>query len=259
MIKRTTHEERLRIAREICEEVRNALADDLRAFVIFASVAKREDGPYSDLELMAIVTDDYAEDACGFMRDRVYCEVYYVPFAKALKDASEVDTDWPIAADQWHRMKPLYIKEGDDCLEQIRTTAQQLLKDEDKFRRCAGEVMVEVQEEVCSLMNARERKVASDISTQLFHFSSSVLRMAGVLNRYFYQSLRNAWEESKSLPDLPADYTRLIEIIHGEVETSLDNRYNAALELWENAKVWMKGQGIEWEAQDLKLPKKKEA
>lgn len=256
MIRRATHTERLRLAKEICQEVKDALGDDLKAFVIFASTAKNQDGPYSDLELMAVVTDDYKKDACGFMRDDVYCEVYYEPFSKALKDAAEVDTDWPIAADQWHRMMPIYIREGDDCLDQIRTAAQEVLKDEAKFRKCAGEVMGEVQEEYASLMNAWERKVASDILTQLFHFSSSVLRLVGVVNHYFYQSYRNAWEESKELAELPKNYVDLIELVHGEVETSLQNRYNAALELWQNIEIWMAEQGIEWTRSDLKLPKK---
>jgi len=148
------------------------------------------------------------------------------------------------------------IRECDDCLVQIRTTAQEVLKDDDKFRRCAGEVTVEVQEEICSLMNDWERKVASDISTQLFHFLVSVLRMVGIVNRHFYPSYRNAWEESKDLPNLPKDYVRLIEIVHGEVETDLQTRYNAALELWQNIQDWVKEQGIEWTRSDLELPKK---
>lgn len=259
MIRRASHEDRLRIAGEIRDEVKAALGDDLRAFVIFASTAKKEDGPYSDLELMAITTDDYEEEACGFMRNGVYCEVYYVPYLKALKDAAKVDSEWPVSADQWHRMLPVYIREGDDCIEQIKSAARQSLTAEEEFSKNIRWGIYELREAVSQLMNAWERGVRSDVSTYLYWFSYCVVKEIAFVNRYFFQSLRNAWEESKKLPNLPADYARLIELVHGEVASPLEDRYNAALKLWDNVNVWVKEQGIRWEQKDLELPKKKEA
>lgn len=257
MIQRASHEDRLRIAGEIRDEVKAALGDDLRAFVIFASTAKKEDGPYSDLELMAITTDNYAEDACGFMRDGVYCEVYYIPFSKALKEAKKIDYDWPVSADQWHRMLPIYVKENDDCLGYIQTAAWQSLNQEEKFRRYAREAMFPVQEDIGSLMNAWEQGVRSDIATNLFHFSRSVVHLVAFVNRHFYPSMRNAWEESKGFEKLPKDYTSLIETVHGERSAPLGARYMAALELWQNTLDWMRELGIDWEQEGrFKLPRR---
>lgn len=260
MMRRATHEERLELAQKICEEVKGVLRDDLRAFVIFASVAKNEDGPYSDVEMMAITTDRYEEYCSEFMRDGIRCEVDFTPLSSAIKYADEVDAEWPVAADQWHRFQPIYLKEGDDCLDRIREAAQRSLDAEEKFTHEICMAMLVGYEEIATMMNARERNVPSDVATGLSNFALTVLRLVGFINRHFYQSMRNAWEDSKALSDLPKDYARLIEIVHGEVACSLEDRYNAALELWENIKLWAAEQGIEWETRsELTLPKKKEA
>lgn len=256
-MRRATHEERLLLAGQIRTELKDYLGDGLRAFVIFASTAKKQDGPYSDLEMMAIISDEYAEGACGFMRHGIYCEVYYVPYPVALKKAREVNRDWPVSADQWHRMIPIYIRQGDDCLGFIQTAAWQSLNYEDKFHQQAAGSMLGVQEEMGSLVNAWEKGIASDICTQLYNVSVCVVYLMSFVNRHFYPSLRNAWEESKKLDKLPRDYVRLIEMIHGERETRLESRYVASMELWQNLKDWMRELGIDWLGHGrFKLPKK---
>jgi kanamycin nucleotidyltransferase len=100
VIRRVFHEERVRLAGEICDEVKGVLRGDLRAFVIFASVAKDVDGPYSDLEMMAITTDSYEEYCSEFMRDGIRCEVDFVPYKSAIKQAGTVDSFWSVRADQ---------------------------------------------------------------------------------------------------------------------------------------------------------------
>lgn len=258
MMRRATHEERMKLAEEICNEVKGVLRDDLRAFVIFASVAKNADGPYSDVEMMAITTDRYEEYCSEFMRDGIRCEVDFTPLSAAIKYAGEIDAEWPVAADQWHRFEPLYTRVGDDCIERIREAAQRSLDAKEKFTHEISMAMLVGYEEIATMMNARERDVPSDVATGLSNFALTVLRLVGFINRHFYQSMRNAWVESKSLSNLPADYARLIEIVHGVVDTTLENRLNAALELWENIKSWVKEEGIEWENKDLEFPKKKE-
>lgn len=258
MIRRASHEDRLRIAGEIRNQVKAELGNDLRAFVIFASTAKQEDGPYSDLELMAITTDDYEEEACGFMHEGVYCEVYYMPYLKALKEAGKIDRDWPLSADQWHRMLPLYVRESDDCLGHIQTAAWQSLNQEEKFLRLARRAMFSLQEDMGSLMNAWEANIRSDICTNLFGFSVSALHLVAFMNRHFYPSLRSAWEESKKLALLPKDYVELVEIVHGETSAPIEVRYVSAFGLWQNILDWMQELGVDWEREGiLKLPKKK--
>ncbi|NLI98883.1 hypothetical protein GX441_09550 [bacterium] len=257
MLRRATHEDRLLMAGQIRDELKKSLGDDLRAFVIFASTAKEEDGPYSDLEMMAIMTDDYDETACGFMREGIYCEIYYIPFMKALKDAAKIDQDWPFSADQWHRMLPVYVKQGDDCVGHIQMAAWQSLNKEEEFRKAAGLSVFPIQEEIGSLMNAWEKGVRSDVCTHLFNFSVMVVKLMSFMNRHFYPSMRNAWEESKKLENLPKDYAELIEIIHGETSAPVEVRYVTAFGLWQNILDWMDELGIKWEKEGVyKMPKK---
>ncbi|MBN2378226.1 hypothetical protein JXM67_00270 [candidate division WOR-3 bacterium] len=258
-MRRVTHEERVALAEEICNEVKGELREGLRAFVIFASTAKNADGPYSDLELMAIVTDDYEETACGFMRQGAYCEVYYIPLTKALAQAGVINHDWPVAADQWHSMLPVYLRGGDDCLDEIQKAARNAISDEGKFRKETRGRVMGVLEEIGSLTNAWEKGVRSDVCTYLFSFSYSVLILVAFVNKHFYQSWRNAWEESKELENLPRDYVELIEIVHGEAEASIQARYSSSLELWENIKNWIADMGIDWENEGkLEFPKQEE-
>lgn len=235
------------------------MRDDLRAFVIYASVAKDADGPYSDLEMMAITADDSEEYCSEFMRDGIRCEVDFIPLSLAIKYAGGVDDEWPLNADQWHRFQIVYVKEGEDCISKIREAALQSLAEKKKFTHEIIMAMLVGYEDAGKILNASERKVNSDLATGLADFAMTVLRLAGFVNHHFFQSMRNAWEDSKALPDLPKDYARLIERVHGEVACSLEDRYNAAWELWENLRRWMKVKGIGWEQKDLEMPKKKES
>jgi kanamycin nucleotidyltransferase len=258
-MRKATHEERITLAQQLCDEIRDSLGDDLRAFLIYASTAKNADGSYSDVEMMAITSERYEEYCSEFMRDGIRCQVDFTPLSAAVKYAGEVDAEWPVAADQWHRFESVYTRVGDDCIERIREAAQRSLGAEKKFTHEILMAMLVGCEEIGKIMNARERNVSSDIATGLVNFAMTVLRLVGFVNRHFFQSMRNAWEDSKALSDLPKGYARLIGIVHGEVETSLEDRYNAALELWGKVQKWIAQQGICWEEKDLEMPKKKEA
>ncbi len=256
-MKRASHEDRLRIAGEIRNQLKVKLENNLKALVIFASTAKKQDRAYSDLELLAIVADDYEESISTFMKDEIYCKISYIPYTKALRQAGEISRDWPIAADKWHRMLPIYVKENDECLGHIQTAAWQSLNNDKKFNEAIVKAALRIQKEIGSLINAFEKEIPSDVCTQLFNFSLSVIYLLAFVNRHFYQGLRYAWEESKKLSQMPSDYIRLIEIVHGEKELSMTNRYNAALELWLKIQIWLKSMGVYWEKKnELRLPKK---
>ncbi len=257
-IQKKTRAERIELAKQICAEIEDSLGDDLRAFVIYASVAKDADGPYSDLEMMAITTDRYMEHCTEFMRDGIRCEVDFVPLGSAIEQARKIDAQWPIAADQWHRFNTIYVKEGDDCISSIRAAALQSLEEMEKFTHEIIMAMLVGYEEIGKMLNARERKVNSDLATGLTSFATTVLRLVGFVNHHFYESMRGAWEESRKLPNLPKDYARLTGLVQGEVASSMETRYNAALELWNRIEKWAEEQGINWQKQDLELPKKKE-
>jgi len=258
-MRRATHEERVNLAAKLCQEIKEKLAEDLRAFVIYASVAKNADGPYSDLETMAITAEGYGEHGSDFIRNGIRCEVEFFPQSHAIYYAGRIDEEWPIKADQWHRIQPVYIKEGDNCLVDLEEACRKSMEHEEPFKENAAIWMIETLELMGSLKNAWEREILSDILTDFFFLSSKMIRIVAFVNHYFYQGYRNAWVESKKLSNLPADYVRLIELIHGEVETSIEARYNAAMELWESVKEWAGEHGIDWQKQDLELPKKKES
>lgn len=258
-MRKATHEERVRLAGEICNEVRNRLGEDLRAFVIYASVAKKEDVAYSDLEMMAVTSDRYEEHCAEFMRDGIRCEVEFIPLDSAIKQAGEITTRWPLAADQWHRFLALYIRNEDDCLDRIMNAASEVMKDGAALRKATVEMMLILYESMTKLMNSVAiRKVKSDIAASLFYVAKCSVDLVGLVNGHFYGGSRNSYEEAKILPDLPQDYRRLLKLVLGEVEIETQTRYNAALELWDNIKSWAAGQGIRWEEQSLEMPKMKE-
>ncbi|MBD3286203.1 hypothetical protein GF338_07685 [candidate division WOR-3 bacterium] len=257
-MRKATHEERIKLAGDICKEVQDELQDDLRAFVIYASVAKNADGPYSDLETMAITAEGYVELGCDFIRDGIRCEVEFFPLSRVIYCAGRIDEEWPFKADQWHRILPIYVKDGDKCLEELDDACRKSLERDEPFKENAAVWMIETYELMGTLRNAWQKGIISDILTDLFFFSAKTIHIVAFVNHYFYQGFRNAWEESKTLPNLPSDFVHLIEIVHGEVATTIEARYNAALKLWDNIRTWAAEQDINWEEQRLEMPEKKE-
>jgi len=256
-MKKATHEERVKLACEICDAIKEVLGEHLRAFVIFASVAKNEDVAYSDLEMMAITSELYEEHCSEFIRAGIRCEVDFVPMSSAIKQAGRITTRWPVAADQWHNFKSLYVKKDDDCLEQIKASAIQALADDEGFNRAIILKMLILFESVTKLKSAKIRGIEGGLNGDLCYIAATASRLVALVNRHYYKGVRSAMEDSKRLSKLPQEYCRLIEIVHGEVEADIKSRYNSALELWEYIRSWIAGMDIDWINQaKLEFPKK---
>lgn len=256
-ILKKTHAQRMKLAEKLCTEIKTALGEGLRAVCVYGPVAAEEDGPYGDLDLMAITTDDIGGTDSEFCRDGIKVGIEFIPYLTAVKRAGAVHIIWPLSAYQWHLFKPLYVKEGDDCLERIRSTAGDSLKKDEKFTFRFGGRVMGVYEIYSKLMNTWEMRIRSDVQTNLREFCFYLLLLVSFVNRYFYRNCLYAYEESKQLANLPAGYARLTGIVLGETETSIDSRYDAALELWKNTEKWAAGLGIKWQKRGkLKFPKR---
>jgi hypothetical protein len=57
-LRKVSHEERVELGRKIASQIIDTYKDAILAICIYASTAKNLDRPYSDLELLCVITDN---------------------------------------------------------------------------------------------------------------------------------------------------------------------------------------------------------
>lgn len=99
-IRRHTHEDRQRVIEEMIPLIRKKFGDNLIALAATGSVARGDDGPYSDLELTAFVREVHPGrewDGFGKIRDGMLVELIWQTKKTYLRRTRDVVEDWHLA------------------------------------------------------------------------------------------------------------------------------------------------------------------
>src|SRR5712692_7293290 len=86
-LRKISHEERVELGRKIASEIIGSYKDAVLAICIYASVAKRLDRPYSDLEIFCVVKDGLEVKNKRYVHDGLLVELDYFQESNFLKEA----------------------------------------------------------------------------------------------------------------------------------------------------------------------------
>ena len=111
-LRKFTHEGRVRIARDISDRVVEKYGDDILAVYICGSTSKKLDRPYSDLELIVVVSDTAEISMKYYLHRGLIIQIEYLNSSKILRDAEQLTDNWPWEADQYRNRIALYEREG---------------------------------------------------------------------------------------------------------------------------------------------------
>lgn len=201
--------ERIKMLDRIVAALHEQYGDALLAIGLYGSLARGEDGPYSDIELFCVV------DIPGMDRD--YEWVYGAGKAEVnvfgpdvvYARAREVADSWALEQGQFARCRPLY---GDLAFfEEIKQLAQS--PDPAAVNALVTEMVVgELYEWIGKLRNARARG-DTNLAFLACCFAEMTAWLLGLIHRRLYTTGATMFAESLALPDRPDGYDALCRLV----------------------------------------------
>lgn len=222
----------------IAQAMMNHYRERLLALGVYGSLARQEDGPFSDIEMHCIIQGKEIERTFEWSTGPWKAEVDVYSPEVILARAAEVDGDWSFTHGAFVRVLPLF--DPQDFFTHLRETV--LSQPEEVFCYRIKEVIVgDLYELVGKVRNAWEAKSLSSLPTYTLYLTRGTAGLIGLAHRILYHSFATLYEEALALPDAPQGFAELCcRVMSGQLSSS-----RAILR--EVNKLWM---GIEQWAED---------
>lgn len=234
--------ERLKVIDRIVSGLHQRYGDSLLAIGLYGSMARGEDGPYSDIELFCVVdipgTDVDYEWVYGAGKAEI--NIFGPDVVRAR--AQEVEDNWSLDQGQLARCRPLF---GDLAFfDELKRLA--LNPDQAALDAMAADIVVgELYEWMGKLRNAQARGEFSGLALLACGFVEKMAWVLGLVHRHLYRTGMTLLAESLTLPDRPAGYDAACQMVMAG-ELSDPARVAAALEAaWAGLGPWLAQHGVE--------------
>jgi kanamycin nucleotidyltransferase len=237
------HTQRMAIAHEIAERVKERFHPEVIAIGLYGSLAREEDGPYSDIELFGILRTDQYEHRYEWCTAEWKAEVDLYGKQTLREQAARVDGHWPLTHSAFQTVLPL--DDPEHFFAEIRTIAQ--ASPEPLFREAIENLLVDdVFEYIGKIRNAQTLGIPTALSTLVLKLAQAAAMMVGLANRQCYTTGTRVLSEAVALPDLPDGFRELSQVIFTGDFRDGQQLGTACERLWQGINVWAQSHGYQF-------------
>lgn len=238
-----SHEQRSAIADAVLSWLKAEHGDDLLAVALFGSTASMTDGPFSDVEVWAVV-----EDRAGPQSDLEWIwgpgklQVERMTVSEAITRALLVDGRWPLTQARFVRARPIWqAPRQAGFVDRLRDLAAEL---PDAARaEAAAECVLEMYEALGKLRNCRAGPMG-DATRFAFAFGEPLMRLVALRHRYVFSSSRQLLAEAHRLEG-PAGYRAVLErLARGPFRPS-EQVVDLIDQCWAGLPAWVETVGLD--------------
>jgi kanamycin nucleotidyltransferase len=232
----------LTIAHEIAERVKERFHSEVLAIGLYGSLAREEDGPYSDIELFGVLTIEHYQQVYEWCTAAWKAEVDLYGKQTLLERAARVDGSWPLTHSALQMVLPLYDPE--QFFAEIRRIAQ--ASPEPLFRDAIERQLVDnVFEIIGKIRNARVFGTPTTLPALVVKLAQAVAMVVGLANRQCYTTGTQVLPEAMALPDLPDGFREVGHVIlTGDLRDG-QQLFAACERLWKGLNTWAEGHGYQ--------------
>src|SRR5437879_4110561 len=216
-LKRHTHEERLQLSRQLSKQILDTFGDKVLVVCIVGSTAKNLDRPYSDLEMIVIVSEGVEIPIAQYIHDGMSIQIDYVEGSSFLKDARRITFNWALAWDQFRNRIVLYDPTG-WVLKLDKVVAESETAD---TRKTIGQLMAALYEGLEVIKNAELEHDEIGIRTAGFYLASDAARLVLLMNKRYVLTSSWFWKETKDSTVKPKSFWTREEKLAGYVTASV--------------------------------------
>jgi len=213
-LKQHTHEERERVIASLIPLIQRHAGSDLVAVAATGSFARRQDGAYSDIELIAFVgvPQEGSRDATRFIHDGMLIDIWYLTSKEYLEIHKGGRRDiWPYAA-----TSTLVAVLNESFVREVAAKPWQLTAEE--CLAALKELWPEVQEAAAKLLTAVARRDIDPIPFLYWRMAERMCVALSFLNAQPYTTRAAVFAETRRFAILPASYELLIDAPDGRQE-----------------------------------------
>lgn len=230
-----SHEQRLRLAHQLADALRDHYGEQMRALGIYGSLARGTDGPYSDIEMFCVVTGARRWRALEWSQGAWKAEIDVCSLDVLLQEAATLEGSWPITHGAFVHVLPIADPEG--LFPLVRDAA--LSHTDEEFRAAATEVIVgEIYELIGKARNAVARLNQAPMAAYAVMLARHCACLLGLWHRHLYTSIADLWTESLELPQRPDGYDALCrQVMSGDLN-EMQALADAIDRLWDGIERW---------------------
>ncbi|MGH8081454.1 MAG: kanamycin nucleotidyltransferase C-terminal domain-containing protein [Lysobacter sp.] len=233
-----TAEQRRELVDAVVEQLRRRHGERLLAIALYGSTARDSDGPYSDVELWAVLDDgafgsDF-DESLEWVHGRGKAEVNLMSRTAVEAFAREVDERWALTHGQFVHARALWIAPDHGTLvETLRSLAAH--PDDHAVDRALAETVVgELYELLGKLRNRYTRKPLALLAAE---FAEQLACLIGLAERHVFVSAGSMFDEAADLPG-PDGSAALFKLV-AKGDLSDEAGVTAAIErVWAGVEAW---------------------
>lgn len=234
-----SHAERMSRAREIAETFRAHF--DVLAIGLYGSLARGDDGPYSDIEMYCVVRGQGIDEDYEWSEGAWKAEVNVQSAEVLTAWATEFDEFWPLTHGSCVNILPLHDPQG--FFESLKGYVFDHA-DEEYDDLIRGVIVGELYEFLGKIRNAAASGKTDNLSTLAVEMAQYGAYTIGLANRTLYASSATMFSESQALADKPSGYEQLCELVtSGRLENPA-HIARAADRFWEGIEAWASEKSI---------------
>jgi kanamycin nucleotidyltransferase len=235
-----SHTQRLNIAHEIAERVKQHFHPQVIAIGLYGSLARGEDGPYSDIELFGVLRTDQYEQRYEWCTSAWKAEVDLYGKQALRERAAHVDGRWPLTHSAFQSVLPL--DDPEHVFAEIRTIVE--ASPEPLFREAIENLLVDdVFECIGKIRNAQAFGMPTALPSLILKLVQTVAMVVGLANRQCYTTGTRVISEALALPDLPDGFGELGQIMLTGDFRDGQHIGKACERLWQGLNIWATDHG----------------
>jgi kanamycin nucleotidyltransferase len=237
---RFSNEERIMSAEKILLELKNKYKVDLLAVTVEGSTAKNLDKPYSDLEMTAIMADDFKHERWyAFIYNGLFVGIGYDRLGTVIESIKNVNYEWCVAGDRFLTAK--FIYDPTNLAERIRKYTEEIINSTN-FMDLAKEAFADMYENVLKLITIDDEDImsAAQSARGIAYWATMTV---GLINKKRFLSSRMIYSQAKQLEQIPDRYSECIEELFS-LDTNITSLRDYSAYLWNDMVYWLKQFGI---------------
>jgi len=242
------HEERLKIAEGIGEQLQAHFGERIIAIGIYGSLANGTDGPFSDIEMHCVLENIEPKTPLRWSNGTWKAKVDLDTVSSIMGKAAEVSWNWPVTHSAFTEVKPLV--DPTNLFIHLRRTA--LTQPELKFRHAIRDLILgDIYELAGKIRNAYtggNQAMLPYYAVQQAHRGACLI---GLGNRFLYPTPAKLFSNSLELEAQPAGYDMLCRLVISGQMSDVDLTFSVCEQYWLGVQIWAKDRGIRL-TEDLK-------
>lgn len=232
-----SHEDRMILAHEMADRLHETYRERLLAIGLYGSLSRGTDGPYSDIEMFCVLrrSEEKVRFSHEWSAGPWKAEVNVVSEDVLHSEAYDIEGEWSLTHGPYHHAKALYDPEN--FFVALRQTAQS--PDASAYQEAVEGILVgEMMEFAGKLRNIAHHGPRTYLPYLTMQFAQYGAMLIGLHHRKLYSTGAMVLPEAVSLPDRPAGYDAVAELVMSGNLADSDQLIAVCETFWHGLHVW---------------------